>query len=302
MPITPNQVRSQFEDLNISDNELKKYVEFDPVNSTALSPKFKFNLENVEAAPTGNLFGDINNLAQKRRREKYSKKIQNGFNGVKIVSEGDSWFQFPILLNDVIDQIFDEYAILSLDAAGDTLENMINRNEYTDAIRSENPAIFLFSGGGNDMAINYGLSTLIRTFDQTLSAEGYPNAAFDGFVSEITNLYQSLFSSLSSEFPNLKILCHGYDYVIPRQFNIVFGKPMSDLGITDKNLQKNIMKVIIDRINIAQINLVQDFPNVHHVDCRNAVGSQHWFDELHPTNSGFASVAGRFRSAIEKVV
>src|SRR5690606_29256958 len=72
-----------------------------------------------------------------------------------LVSEGDSWFQFPFLIEDVIDQLDPDFLIWSLDAAGDTSDNMVNRHpEYMQGLnkqKANNVAGFLFSGAGNDV-------------------------------------------------------------------------------------------------------------------------------------------------------
>ena len=81
----------------------------------------------------------------------YRKKIAVGWSGLRIVSEGDSWFQYPFLLDDVIDQLFDQFAIFSLDAAGDLLQDMKKQDELSGAITAEQPQVVLLSGGGNDL-------------------------------------------------------------------------------------------------------------------------------------------------------
>jgi hypothetical protein len=298
--ISPRKLREMLIDPNVPEDDLKQYLDVDQELSTAFKPRFRSNpdLVQTETMDAGGFLGDINNLARQRRQRKYREKLTNGFNGLRIVSEGDSWFQFPILLQDVIDQLFNEYAIFSLDAAGDTLVNIVEADEITHAIAEEKPSVFLISGGGNDMVADQRLRTLLHSYDSSLNAEDYLNESFDEYLSEIKGLYRDLFSRLSAKFPTLRILYHGYDYVIPKNF-ISLGRPMASIGITDPQLQKDIMKVIIDRTNDFQINLVSEFVNVYHVDCRNSVGPEQWFDELHPRNAGFASVAGRFRDVIQ---
>ena len=77
--------------------------------------------------------------------------LADGYKGPVLVSEGDSWFQYPIKLEDTIDHLYAKgFAVRSLDAAGDTLENMLKDREYVDAIGEAKASIFLFSAGGND--------------------------------------------------------------------------------------------------------------------------------------------------------
>ena len=81
------------------------------------------------------------------------------------------------------------------------------------------------------------------------------------------------------------------------------GNNMQERGIIDRDLQREIMKIVIDRLNNAQIDLVSRFPNrVFHVDCRNAVNTNDWIDEIHPNSDGFKSLANRFRIVIDNIV
>jgi hypothetical protein len=246
----------------------------------------------------------INKLTREYRKRQYRKKIKN-FKGIKIVSKGDSWFQFPLILKDIIDILSDEYAILSLDTAGDTLENMVATDEITQVLERENPDIFLISGGGNDMFINGVFSSWLNPFESNLIPEKYLNENFDYFVGKISRLYSSLFAKLSYQYPELKIIFHGYDYIVPRKtpFGIFMGNTMQERGIIDRDLQREIMKVAIDRLNDAQIDLASRFPNrVFHVDCRNAVKIDEWLDEIHPNSDGFKSLANRFRTVIDNII
>ncbi len=103
----------------------------------------------------------------------FHRKVDNGWGGLKVVSEGDSWFQYPVLLNDVIDQLFDEYAILSFDAAGNLLNDMVQQNEIVSAIAAENAHACLLSGGGNDLLGNGRLKQYLKKFNPDRLLEDY---------------------------------------------------------------------------------------------------------------------------------
>jgi hypothetical protein len=76
-----------------------------------------------------------------------------------LVSEGDSWFQFPLIIDETIDQLGSKYLIWSVGAAGDTLENMVHgprdkgKTEYMQALVKQQDRVqgFLFSAAGNDI-------------------------------------------------------------------------------------------------------------------------------------------------------
>jgi len=81
-----------------------------------------------------------------------------------IVSEGDSWFDYPFR-KDIIDYLRKNgYAVANLAKAGDTLENMVygkkNKNnpkslkQTIAAVKLHKPKFVLFSAGGNDIVGN----------------------------------------------------------------------------------------------------------------------------------------------------
>lgn len=301
--ITLRQLREMLRNPDIDEQELREYVELDEVNSRAFAPVLrpKPDLVDTEGLEADILLGTFNSWSRSRRQQKYRRKIAQGWSGLKIVSEGDSWFQYPIILDDVIDQLFDRYAIYSLGAAGDLLEYMLKEDELTQAIATEQPDVFLISGGGNDLVGNGRLATMVHAFEQTRLPQDYPNDKFNLFLTEINDLYRGLFSRLTSQFPTLKIVTHGYDRVIPNNGRWL-GKPLSSKGIHNQELQKEILAVVIDRFNDSLRSVTDEFDGtVFYIDCRNAVTDQQWFDELHPNNRGFQAVADRFASVIDAV-
>jgi lysophospholipase L1-like esterase len=304
-PISPEQLKEILTNPDTTQDEIKKLIERDP--NPNLNP-FNSNLKVRSQAVTANVDDEwFNEVAREYRQKKYQEKINKGFSGVKIVSEGDSWFQFPFLLKDVIDWISesDDYAAWSLDAAGDTLKNMtsdLNIDKIVNAIIDTTPDVFLISGGGNDMFADGVFLPLLNPFTPDLKPSEYLNTKFDRFIDEIMELYRKLFEEILRKFPGIKIICHGYDYVIPRESGTLIGNNMRSKNIHDASLQREIMEVAIDRLNEAQIKLVSQFRNrVFHVDCRGAVNQNNWFDEIHPNNDGFKSVADRFKTVIENI-
>lgn len=302
--ITPPKSITLEEFFRLVDNEetteeqLAPYIQFAPESSGAFGPIFKLNQDLV--IDTSGLESDraltwANSWARRRRHKKYRRKLAQGGDLIKIVSEGDSWFQFPFLLRDIIDHLLyrDELAVFSLGAAGDHLRNMTTEAEYIDIIERENPEVFLISGGGNDLVGNGRLSRMLHRFEAGRAPDDYLNETFTAFMNEIRFEYNRLFESLSTQFPNLTILCHGYDYAIP-QGDRWLGRPMEENGIIDHRLQREIIQVIIDHINQTLARVAAQFPKVKYLDLRNVISPDGWFDELHPLNKGFGDIASIF--------
>lgn len=297
--ITLTELKAKIRDIDTPDEEIAEYLQTAPEATDAFAPQVRINSKLVDDEGTESdiAMRFFNAMSRRRRQKKYLRKIKDGWTGLRIVSEGDSWFQYPFLLQDVIDQLFDDYAIYSLGAAGDLVQDMLDQDEILQAVRQHDPHVFLISGGGNDLLGDGMLKTALHPFKAGKLAEDYPNATFGKRLNAITGVYRSIFTTLLAEFPKLKILCHGYDYAEPANARWL-GKPMAALGIKDKALQAEIVAEMIDRFNTALVALAGEFPgSVVRVNCLNSVDGN-WHDELHPDNTGYAAAADKFRTVI----
>jgi len=303
-PLSRREFQRLLTDPDSTEDDLRPYVEVDEERSEAFNPSIKLRdgvLED-EGLEGDVLVGALNGYSRWRRARRYWHKIRRGFDGIRLVSEGDSWFQYPVLLDDVIDVLCEQedLAIRSLGAAGDLLSVMLREDELSEAIEKEQPHGLLLSGGGNDMVGGGRLTTMVHPFDDERAPEDYPNGLFDRFLDEIEELYRGLFRRLGSQHPGLKIFVHGYDYAIPDKGRWL-GTPLQNAGIAGRGLQRKIIRVMIDRLNRSLKRLGQEFEGyVIHVDCRRAVENGDWYDELHPRNVGYESVAERFLKAIRR--
>lgn len=230
------------------------------------------------------------------------------FSGVRrpvVVSEGDSWFQYPIRLNDVIDSLINDrrYQLLSLGAAGDLLSRMVQREEYFRKIGDENADVFLISGGGNDMLGGGRLREFVLSKPANSPVEErIDNHRWRQFLDQLTRLYERMFDQLTRSYPQLKILCHGYDYALPRGQQWL-GKPLASRRVPEGQ-RNGLVRHLIDGFNERLIEIADRYSQVSHVDCRGVVGEnlQSWYDELHPNNAGYKRVADRFHNAIQNAL
>jgi hypothetical protein len=317
----------------VPERELTQYFTAYPDASRPFAPGIIPDPARVEIAPPDDaregamLTSWANGLSRLRRQEKFRARVASGDARPVLVSEGDSWFQFPIFLADVIDQLEGEFNVWSVDAAGDTLQNMvIDDPEYMVALRAQRATLraFLFSGGGNDIvgADRDGTSIIlqvVRRFEPGRPAEWYlETAAFGQKLEFIERCYRAVLGTVAAEFPTLPVLCHAYDYSIPGAPDDPrdpiwagpdqwIGRPMRALGIADPQLQRDIVRVMIDRLTqklqalCGGNNPGGAFPNAWHVDARGAVGTR-WADELHPTDEGYGLVAARFAAVLRRAL
>ncbi|RVI15023.1 peptidase C14, caspase catalytic subunit p20 [Sinorhizobium meliloti] len=305
--ISLEQLNRKLADPNLSEKELQRYFVVDDEKSGPFNPVLEINRAEVSVpeTPEGRarsaaLLNSANFISRLRRQAAFHNRIGSGnYKGPIIVSEGDSWFQYPFRLIDVIDQLMKDYAVFSLDAAGDTLSNMLRQSEYLDAIENTGATIFLFSGGGNDVVAGGNLAAHLFDFDPALPPEGHLRPSFETILDDAIGMYGKLVRQVAKAFPRVQILCHGYDYTIPAKGRWL-GKPMEARGINDPAFQRAIARVMIDRFNERLSLLQSSSARLNYINCRNTVSPTEWFDELHPTDVGYGKVAQKFSAAIEQ--
>ncbi|MBL3611312.1 hypothetical protein [Rhodovulum sulfidophilum] len=187
----------------------------------------------------------IGNAAARFRRQRETRaRIRNGDERPFLVSEGDSWFQFPILIKEVIDHLSSHYTIASFGAAGDTAQNMVfgpprrGGAEFLTELWRHRSRVqaFLFSAAGNDI-IGEDLTTgdAVPALRKILRppAGANPDArdvvdmeelehrlgglrhAYRTVIANVRGLANADRPSHLPPFSKLPIVIHGYDYPFP---------------------------------------------------------------------------------------
>lgn len=309
MPDTPPRIDEaellrRLMDPEVPDAEIAPYLMEDTRQTRGFEPVIVPNMALVEPSVLEGavLMSSVNQLSRWRRDRRYRSKIKT-WTGPRLVSEGDSWFQYPILLADVIDQLDDDFAIRSLGAAGDLIKDMVAQDELVATVAAENPDAVLLSGGGNDLLGEGRLVKALKPFDPSFGIEDYVTEDFEATLRDVIGLYRGLIVRLVRAFPDLPVVVHGYDHAIPARGRWL-GRPMEALGITDPALQAQLTAHLVDRFYGALRVLIAEpglAGSVRLVDCR-AIVQGEWHDELHPTSAGYARVADEFRKALSDIM
>ena len=157
--ISYEEFRAKLMDPATPDSEIARYLTAEPADSGPFDPAIRPDPAAVELGPEAQFEVEsaldwANGVARWRREVDFNLRVGSEKLPV-LVSEGDSWFQFPFLLKDVIDQLSSDHLIWSLDAAGDTAQNMVYGNsEYMKGLqrmKTRKVKAFLFSAAGNDV-------------------------------------------------------------------------------------------------------------------------------------------------------
>ena len=122
-------------------------------------------LKQTSNANTGKL-GKLNKKSTSKRYKKFSNKVDHQLKSGKyyrIYAEGDSWFQFPVFVNDIIDWLNknEDFLIYSEAYGGDWITNILYEQQYIPALSTYSPQIFLISGGGNDLVGSHRLAIMV---------------------------------------------------------------------------------------------------------------------------------------------
>lgn len=303
---------NKYEELKITDAEFDWRLENEDINELQYKKSKKKGhiilngrkIHNWSNARKG-IMGHLNKKRIRERQNIFWKEVQNNTDKgqVRIVTEGDSWFNYPTKLKEVIDHLFDKHSIFSVGYAGDWLSNIYKEKEYLEAIRLYRPDLFIISGGGNDMVGSKRMLTYLKPYtpganENTLIKE----EVFGEIIKDFKLLYEAIFKELTEAHPQLKIMCHGYDYpyLDGKEKNWI-GKPLRKRGILDPDLQNAIGRKLIDRFNDMIIQVAHQFDQVHYIDCRGCVPRDQWKDELHPNSKGFTYVADKMHTKIEEL-
>jgi hypothetical protein len=250
---------------------------------------------------------------------------------VKVVAEGDSWFSyFPAY--DVLACLRGrtwnkwEYRIADRAKAGALLNDMVYGRDMLDSyqlLQEHRPDVFLFSGGGNDIA-GQELFVMLYHHQAVQMHQGLPEInqnILKGLVAEVFGqAYRDLIDLLRFKMtqfgkPNMPIVFHGYDYAIPdgRGWGGGLGPlpgPWLDPSLSRKGyerkkdavLRRTIVRALIDAFNDMLAAIARSRPHAHYVDLRGTLPDNQWGNELHPTQAGFLAVTKKIEAQLRAVV
>lgn len=249
----------------------------------------------------GALVSLANGFMRRRRHRAYRRRIRGGWSGPRFVSEGDSWFQYPTRLQDIIDHLMKDNAILSLGAAGDELKDIRRQREILLNIDAEGASALLLSAGGNDLFDNGQLGRLIEPVFPGASGAELVGPTFDTFLQGMVAQYLDLFRRVHRAFPKVHILIHGYGPAFPRD-GAWIEKPLTKAGVPLET-QHEVVVEILTRFN-ATLKALAARPEFHgrlvHIDVTN-IGTHpdDWHDEIHLDGPNCKKVADAFQTVLD---
>ncbi len=242
-----------------------------------------------------------------------------------LVAEGDSWFDY-LPGTDLIDCLRNHhgYNITNYAKAGDTLENMIYGTGINGSFQRTTPSIdkvlrkigqikpkvFLFSGGGNDIAGDEFSSYLNH------NNSGLPVLRKD-YINNIINVvfkkyFEDLIAKVASMSSETHIIAHGYGHTLPTGkgvgiFSFNFSGPwlrpaLAMKGVFDPVVQKDAVEKMINSFNEMLSSVASTNSKFHHIDFRKLIDQHNdWANELHLRNSAYARAADAINQKISSL-
>jgi len=162
----------------------------------------------------------IRNLRQTTNQSEFLRMMKLRPNKISIISEGDSWFDYPRY--NIIDRIKNKqiFNLLRLESNGDEASSMMSgkqRHKIMKLLKKyDGLDFFLFSAGGNDIVGEYDMEFLLRPYKSSFSdhEECINITRFKRRLSQIRLAYIELLD-LVKQTDHCMLITHSYDKPIP---------------------------------------------------------------------------------------
>jgi hypothetical protein len=245
---------------------------------------------------------------------------------LRILAEGDSWFEYPLPLiggDGVIVQLRKLLGIPILNMAhhGDEVRQMLSLPQRQEIIkRLSDPAVrfdaLLFSGGGNDLAGDQFRLWLRIMPPSTPPAQLLNPTAVDAVLGVVETGYRELIRIRNQFSPQTVIFVHGYDFPPITGIGVCglgpWLRPSLDslfleMGLNPPNPheQFKVVRELLERFN-AMLQRIAAEPAVQRFVVVPTQGTlvadkNDWQNEIHPTTTGFVKIAQKFKAALNAV-
>ncbi|HYF15697.1 MAG TPA: hypothetical protein VD971_11570 [Phycisphaerales bacterium] len=244
---------------------------------------------------------------------------------LRLLAEGDSWFDYParggVALPGVIDEgvipelqsmLSGKARILNLAHYGDEIRGMMScgqQERLREALVDRSLGTFdaiLISGGGNDIAGDQ-FSLWLNKFEGQSWQQAMHNTRFENVLDIVRIGFEELVALRNELAPQAWIFANAYD--LPRVSGRgVCGqgpwlKPSLEFrGWKNPDDQFNIVSDMLRRFRDAVASFASTGNRFVVVETQGTLDPDtEWANEIHPTKAGFRKVAGRFRDALAQV-
>ena len=252
--------------------------------------------------------------------EAYLKKLSSSPSRRGIVTEGDSWFAFPLasrpnVISKLVKRLGNKAAWLRLEANGDEARSMLSGEQWEKLYRVFTSTNFrcdmiLLSAGGNDIVGRCLLPLLKQKEPWMTWRDCIQEFRVENRLNQIEGAYHELLA-LRDEFqPNAWVFAHDYDRVVPvnrpiRLWPFKIGPWMYPYLLTrqisEPSDQIAIMDYLLDAFASRLRKIEQMYSRFYYVKTQGTLTVEEWGDEIHPTDEGFTKISEKIRAAIVEI-
>lgn len=249
----------------------------------------------------------------------------------KILAEGDSWFAYPRQYfifgapANVIQHLHQhkEFVIQNTSSFGDEAVGMMSgaaKIEMLERLQTTNYALLLFSGGGNDIVGAFDMDFFLLKKTTGMGAlDCIDKTRFMRRLDQVANAYDDLMDLVRdfSRNPELQVVTHTYDYVIPGKKGASFfggiykyddGRTwmypyLMAKGIVEIADQRVIARWMLDSFSEMLMRTAEKHGGrLHVVNTQGILDESDWLNEIHPTPDGFGKIATKIHQKIQELL
>lgn len=257
---------------------------------------------------------------QTKRPSDFKKIIRSTDRQWSIISQGDSWFDYPRelvnfqhanIMDHIVSKLFGKANFLRLEDSGAEAQSLAQDDEFDDfeeGLQVDKLDFVLLSMGGNDFAgeDDIGKHILSVPIGDPSVADSYVNKSnVASTINQIKNAYIRHLEAVKKYHPKAHVITHTYDYFQPSDIGIrilwdclqIMG-PWVSIGMqhVPTSLQLDIVKWLMDENKKMLLALANAYDNFYVVDTHGTLipnDRQDWLDEIHPTPKGFAKISDK---------
>ncbi|WP_213214570.1 SGNH/GDSL hydrolase family protein [Roseibium polysiphoniae] len=245
---------------------------------------------------------------RRKKERRYREHLSGGYLGLKCVAEGDSWCELPPIgySSDIVLELWNEFAVLSLAKAGDAWSNVIRQDELFSTIATEQSDVAILSVGGNNVLGS--IERFVHHWSTDRPVDNYVNDEFEYELNKATYYTDLWVTKITSMGCN--VIMHGYGHCDPRtdrEGGWLIGGPLSNKrNINDRRIWQAVVSELVDRFNqrISRLAAQPKFQGkFRFLDLTKSLGKGPlwWEDEVHPTKKGFSMIADVFRGELNNI-
>ena len=232
---------------------------------------------------------------------------------LKILAEGDSWFEYPLEEGGIIDHLEDLLGVPICNMAhhGDEVRQMMGLSQRKELMKrlSDKSLHFdalLFSGGGNDLVGDQFCIWLKDYFKGATAKDLIHMNRLNSVLGVVEAGYRDLIRMRDDLSLETKIFFHGYDFAMPTGKKACLSGPwlkpsLEGRSIEDKMLQFEVVKVMLQAFADMLTKVANQSTNVFHVSTQGQLQptAEWWANEIHPSPKGFWKMAEVFKMALQ---